>query len=235
MVRKLMNRFTEEMVVHCGNNLLSIYLTGSFVRGEQTADSDVDVICFFHSLSIENLSIVGKVINGINDSDSKFELNLKCLTLNEYMNLGFNRYISPLLYYEGQLIYGLELLVQPSNQALLSFSKRLLADSVMNLRNHLSYIEPAGLLTDGRLRHWVIKPLCVALRVERLLATSQFPFSYHELLSSDITVQEQIVVAWLMIPDNLRYDVLNDVMGVRKTLLEASASLMDRLHTIEIL
>ncbi|GIN72666.1 hypothetical protein J14TS2_31410 [Bacillus sp. J14TS2] len=111
----LIHQFSKEMQTEFGQNLKSIILCGSYVRGDNTEDSDMDIYCYFDHLTATDLFTVGEVVKKMPVLYKNFELNTQCMTIEEFKNQGFARaFVAPIKYFESRVIYGEELGTKPS-------------------------------------------------------------------------------------------------------------------------
>ena len=64
-------------------NIISIFLTGSYARGDANASSDLDVWCVFEYIDSKVLYDVGMSAQALPVSYNKLEVNSQCFSLEE--------------------------------------------------------------------------------------------------------------------------------------------------------
>jgi len=204
----LIHQFSEEMQTVFGKNLKSIVLSGSYVRGDNNTDSDMDVYCFFERLTADDLFLVGNIVKKMPVLYRSFELNTQCMTVEELQHQGFGRaFVSPIKYFESRVIYGEDLGTKPSRKDFIEFFQNVISDTVMSIRHYMTPLETVERLSDGRLKRWVLKPLCVALRAERYIFTGIYPRNHTELLEQSSGLPQAKAVQWSIDKFKLNRDV----------------------------
>lgn len=99
--------FVTNVVKTQGDNLLSVFLTGSYARGDATPESDMDVWCVFSFVDFEVLSQVGECVKPFREAKPSIEINPQCFSLSETFNPHFDGWIeSPVKVLDAVLIYG---------------------------------------------------------------------------------------------------------------------------------
>jgi predicted nucleotidyltransferase len=227
---KLIPELIKQIIHGFGSNIHSIYLTGSYARGDETNQSDIDVYCFFASLSAQDLAKVGHIVKGISAMYGVAELNLQCLTVDEYSQYGFQYFVSPLFYFEGKLVYGALLVQEPQLGELVQFAERILADAMMSARHYMTVRESKEKLADGRLKRWVLKSICIALRIENYLGHRFFPLSYTELMDHVQSPEDKQVVSWTLDPAILKQDLYSDSDHVLSAISSSAQGLLARIR-----
>lgn len=230
MLKQLISDLIEQLQVRFKPNLQSIILTGSYSRGDQTNESDIDIFCFFNSLTTRELEDIGHIEKSISASYGVKELDLQCLTVNEYKQYGFQYFVSPLLYFEGQLLYGESIVREPHTGELIEFAERVLTDAIMSLRHYITVREPNEKLADGRLKRWVLKPICIAHRIGRYLDCRYYPLNYKDLLNSIESLSDKRIVSWLLESATLKQDLYNDTSSVLSEISKSTQELLIKIR-----
>ncbi|MFD1675242.1 nucleotidyltransferase domain-containing protein [Alicyclobacillus fodiniaquatilis] len=236
MVREaeaFIEQFVHEMKETFEQNLKSITLCGSYVRGDNTEDSDMDVYCLFECLTAEDLFAVGGIIQKLPSLYAKFELNTQCLTVDEYLHQGFARaFVSPISYFESRVIYGEDFRIRPSREDFISFFESVISETIMSIRHYMTSLESMESLMDGRLKRWVLKPLCVALRAERYIMTGNYPRNYTELLGQSAGLSQTKAIEWILDKTQLHRDIAESPQNVLATLLNISTEVSRRVADV---
>jgi len=94
----------------------------------------------------------------------------------------------------------------------------------MSLRHYITVKEPKEKLADGRLKRWVLKPICIAQRIEKYLDSRYYPLNNKDLLNSVESLRDKQIVSWMLDSARLRHDLNNDSGNV---LTEISRSTQD--------
>ncbi|MCL2407709.1 MAG: nucleotidyltransferase domain-containing protein [Defluviitaleaceae bacterium] len=167
-------------------NAISIFVTGSFARGEATEASDLDIWCIFDVVSTETLNRVGLASRNLPISYNDLEINAQCLSLSEFNSSHFSKFLAyPIIFAEGVLIHGNDIAAR--NVQCYEIKKtcnELLAEILMSIRHYIAVNEPAEKLTYAKIKAWVLKPLMFALRLERYSKAGHYPLTTTELFNS---------------------------------------------------
>lgn len=182
----LLNAFIGQICDVEQSNIISIFVTGSFARGEATEASDLDVWCIFDEVSTETLNHVGLVSRNLPISYNRLEISAQCLTLNEFNSSHFSKFLAyPIIYAEGVLLHGKDIAARSVQDCEIEKTyNEFLAEILLSIRHYIATNEPAEKLTFAKIKTWVLKPLMFALRLERYLATKHYPLTITELLNA---------------------------------------------------
>jgi len=182
----LLNAFFVQLCEVEQDNIASIFVTGSFARGETTEGSDLDVWCIFDEVSTETLNRVGLASRNLPISYNDLEINAQCLTLDEFNSNHFSKFLAyPIIYAEGVLLHGKDIAARTVQECEIEKTcNEFLADILLSIRHYIAVNEPAEKLTYAKIKTWVLKPLMFALRLERYSTTGHYPLTITELLNA---------------------------------------------------
>ena len=168
------------------NNLISIFLTGSFARGEATENSDLDVWCIFNELDTSIMTKIGDISRNLPINYDKMEINSQCMTIKEFNSGFFSKFLAyPIIYFEGVLLFGNDIAKKDVQDVdVENIYKGFLAEILLSIRHYISVNEPVEKLTHHKIKTWVLKPLMFALRLERYLNKKEYPLKINDLLSA---------------------------------------------------
>lgn len=208
---KILEEFISQLVHKIGNNLLLVYLTGSYARGDATDKSDLDVFCIFEHINQHVLETVGYCTRNTSVTYDILEINTQSMSLCEYKNKYFETWSeNAVTELEGVRLHGEELLhIDNIKEALAISYKKSLADIIMGVRHYICVDEPKEKLTHNKITTYILKPLMFALRQERFCATSIYPLSNNELLNS-YTDENKLLVEYYLNKDKFDYDILQN-------------------------
>ncbi|MFA6731046.1 MAG: nucleotidyltransferase domain-containing protein [Eubacteriales bacterium] len=150
----LLNVFVKQITETEKDNIISIFLTGSFARGEATETSDLDIWCIFKELSAEALSKIGLAVQNLPIRYDQLEINSQCLTLNEFQSDSFSRFLSyPIIYFESVLLWGDDLAIRAvQDEQAERICKEFLAEILLSIRHYIAVNEPAEKLTFYKIK-----------------------------------------------------------------------------------
>jgi len=182
----ILSAFVKQISEAEKDNLVSIFLTGSFARGEATESSDLDIWCIFKELNTEILSKAGNISRNLPISYNQLEVNSQCLTINEFQSGHFAKFLAyPIIYFEAILLFGTDVADKAvQDEEADSICKEILAEILLSIRHYIAVNEPAEKLTFQKIKTRVLNPLMFALRLERYLHTKQYPLTHMDLLNA---------------------------------------------------
>lgn len=213
-----------------GRTSSQLYFAVAIVRGDNTEESDMDVYCLFERLTPEDLFSVGDIVQRMPSPYAKFELNTQCMTVDEYVHQGFGRaFVSPIQYFESRVIYGDDFGTQPSREDFIWFFENVISETIMSIRHYMTPIETVERLMDGRLKRWVLKPLCVALRAERYIVTGTYPRNYTQLLEQAAGLQQAQAIEWILDKAKFHRDIAEAPRNVLAMLLNIATTVSKRV------
>src|SRR5690606_18814847 len=107
--------------------------------------------------------------------------------------------------------------------------ENIISEVIMSIRHYITAQEPVNKLVDGRLRRWVLKPLCVALRIERFLSVDKYPMNFKELLELSSGLPQAKAAAWIMNKEEFHEQVAAAPSAVLIELLEIATGVSKRI------
>ncbi|KKO51596.1 nucleotidyltransferase family protein [Paenibacillus sp. DMB20] len=226
----LISQFVKQMTETFGDNIKSIVLCGSYVRGDNTEDSDMDIYCLFENLTSWELITTGEIVGKLPSLYNKFELNLQCMTVDEYTRQGFGRaFVTPIKYFESKVMYGEDFGTKPSKGEFIPLFENIISEVIMSIRHYITAQEPVENLVDGRLKRWVLKPLCVALRIERYIIIQNYPRNFKELLNLSLGLPQTKAVEWVLDKEKFNQDITLAPTDVLIALLDIATGISKRV------
>ena len=182
---KNLGEFVAMLKEKQGGNLLSVYLAGSYARGDGGANSDLDVFCIFGEINAGVLSDVGFCARNNSVSYESVEINSQCMSLSEFKSDEFNAWSErSVRALDSVLLYGGDLCGVPNKGDIEATYKKYIAEIIMSIRHYISVDEPKEKLTHGKIKTYILKPLMFALRLEIYCKKDIFPLSENELLKA---------------------------------------------------
>ena len=180
---ELLNIFVNKIQENERDNIISIFLTGGFARGEAIEGSDLDVWCIFNTINNETLSKIGLIIQNLPIKYNDLEINSQCLTIEEFNSGYFSKFLAyPIIHFEGILLFGNDIAITPvKNEMVIKIYKEFFAEVLMSIRHYISVSEPTEKLSHKKIKTWVLKPLMFALRLERYTNTNYYPLTCNDL------------------------------------------------------
>lgn len=206
----VLTTFVDKLVNTEQDNLISIFLTGSFARGEANENSDMDIWCIYKKIGPQTLTNAGTIVRDSPIRYDEFEINVQCLTLDELNSRHFSKFISyPIMYLESVLLWGDDVLQKNlENEEVKKTYNELLAEILLSIRHYIAVNEPAEKLTYQKITTWVLNPLMFALRLERYLHTNTYPLTKLDLANAYHTVPKS--VQYSMNQEQWNNDIINN-------------------------
>lgn len=182
---KILGEFIDMLKEKQGENLLSVYLAGSYARGDGMKNSDLDVFCIFGEINADVLSDVGFCARNNSVSYESVEINSQCMSIAEFNSGEFNAWSErSVRALDSVLLYGEDLCGVPDKNEIEAIYKKYTAENIMSIRHYISVDEPKEKLTHGKIKAYILKPLMFALRLEIYCKKGIFPLSGKELLEA---------------------------------------------------
>lgn len=182
---KILGEFVDMLKEKQGGNLLSVYLAGSYARGDGKTDSDLDVFCIFGEITVGVLADAGFCARNNSVSYESVEINSQCMSIAEFESNEFNAWSErSVRALDSVLLYGEDLCGVPDKGEIEAAYKKYVAEIVMSIRHYISVDEPKEKLTHSKIKAYILKPLMFALRLEIYCQKGIFPLSERELLEA---------------------------------------------------
>jgi len=225
--KKALQELIAEVISKNTDNVVSIYLTGSYARGDASDSSDLDVFFIFSNLDSQVLYSVGMAARETSIAYEQLEINPQCMTLNEFKNLIFENWSeTSVVALDSVLLYGKDISSSDiSTEEIEVIYKKYLVEVLMSIRHYMSVDKPIEKLTHQRIKTYVLKPLMFALRLERYCKTSSYPLSIMDLLNS-YKDEYKILVEYFMNKERFDKDIQLDHKKVFETLHTLISSLI---------
>ncbi len=169
-----------------GNNLESMFLTGSYARGDAKDNSDLDIWIIVKNIDFDLLNNVGLTLKEISTLNNNVSINPQCLTVDEIQTQFFESWVeSPVKILDGVLLHGRDIFKnEVSIDELELIYKKYLTDILMGIRHYITIDKPKEKLTYKRLETYIFKPLLFPLRIERFCKIGHYPISKIDLYNS---------------------------------------------------
>jgi len=211
----ILNDFILSLVQKQSLNLKSVFITGSFARGDATDTSDVDLWCIFNQVDFNVLSDVGWCVQNITEQQPSLEINPQCLSVNEFESDYFANWTEKAVkVLDSVLLYGDDLIGNSVSVAEVEpIYKKYLADVLLSIRHYLSVDEPVEKLTCQKIKRYILKPLMFSLRLERWCTCGNYPRSITDLKNAYGDPVGEVII-YFMQPEVLERDLLQDHRAV---------------------
>jgi len=177
MIPEAAQKFADACVAELGARVIAILLEGSFARGDDRDDSDIDLFVLVDTVDNHLLQQVGAIVSGI---QTQHELNPAVVSITELQT-------HPELFeylrvkHDGITLQGALPEIDTSTETELDIAKRTAQTVLMSSRHYLAVAEPAERFSGGKLRQWNLKPLGFALRLYHLAQTGEYIRSVRDL------------------------------------------------------
>lgn len=195
----VLKEFIDNLKDKLSDELVMVYLTGSYARGDATDSSDLDVFCICRNMNQHILETVGICANSTSIPYNVLEINTQSMSVKEYKNKFFENWSEvAVTELNSVLLYGEEI-IKPNNikETIENTYKKSLADVIMSIRHYICVNEPIEKLTHDKIKMWILKPLMFALRQERFCTTGIYPLTNQELLESYCDENRMLVEYYL--------------------------------------
>jgi len=199
-------------------NLKSVFLTGSYARGDASDASDLDVWCIFGEINVDVLSDVGRSARQLPIAYDQLEVNAQCLSVKELKSKQFYSWAeNPIKALEGVLLYGQDFFEDVSIVEVELLYKKYLTDILMSIRHYISVDEPVEKLSVAKLKMYILKPLMFPLRLERYCSCGFYPLTVNDLfLSYDNGLSK--VIGFFIDPERLEAEIRSNHRGLLREL-----------------
>lgn len=160
-----------------GERLVAVLLEGSFAKGDNREDSDIDLFVLLSRVDRPALAHIGSIVAGI---ETRNELNPAVVSVAELE-------AHPVLFeylrvkHDGIVLHGTLPEIESVAESELDIAKRIARDVLMSSRHYLAVSEPETHFAGGKLYTWNLKPLGFALRFYHFSQTGEYIRSVREL------------------------------------------------------
>jgi hypothetical protein len=205
------------------DSIQAVVVFGSYARGEEKEDSDLDTYLIFDHLKPSILLEVGEACRGFFPLYNKEVSYPLCLTKSDfyskYMNNGST---DPIKYFESIVTYGKLPMKAPNKEKVSEFYNKILVEAMFDLRYGFlkNNISPKCLIQ-------VVKLLVIALKLERYLTTNHYPKTVLELRHCLKDKDVEIIPIWFqnkdLFQENMvrsKENVINRIFSIVYKLLE---------------
>lgn len=206
---KVLREFLSLLKKELGMELVMVYLTGSYARGDATDNSDLDIFCIFNEVNQHVLEKVGYCARNTSIAYEVLEINTQSMSVDEYRSKYFEAWSEcAVTELNSVLLYGEELYhIDNFKDTLVISYKKSLADIIMGIRHYICVDEPQEKLTHRKITTYILKPLMFALRQERYCKTDIYPLTNVDLLNS-YTDENRILVDYFLNKDKFEDDIM---------------------------
>lgn len=226
--KKVLEEFISGLQDKLGEDLVMVYLTGSYARGDATDKSDLDVFCIFKDINQQVLETVGVCARNTSVPYDILEINTQSMSVEEYKSKGFEHWAEcAVTELNSVLLYGETLLSPRDIKKELEYSYRsCLADVIMGIRHYLCVDEPKEKLTHQKITTYILKPMMFALRQERFCKTGTYPLSTKELLVS-YQDENRVLMEYFLDKDKFERDIAKNHKEVLLTMHDLVKKLIE--------
>ncbi len=209
------------------NNLVSIFITGSYARGDATDLSDLDIWMIFDRVDYDVLYDIGKVVRKTSTAYNNLSINPQCFSLEEIYKLNFENWLEePVKVLDAVWLYGQELFNgEISIKSLELIYKKYLTDILMGIRHYITVDKSKDKLTYNRLNTYILKPMLFPMRMERYCSLGNYPTSNIDLLES-YTGDIKEIVEYSLNEEKLNRDIETDHRAVLKKMHDAIMNIL---------
>lgn len=205
---KVLKEFVAQLQDKLGQQLVMVYLTGSYALGDATDHSDIDIFCIFDIIDPNVLTTVGFCARNTSIPYEVLEINVQSMSVEEYKSKYFKNWseyaVSEL---NSVILHGNELVsIHNIKEDLNKVYKKSLADVIMSIRHYICVDKPKEKLTHDRINTYVLKPLMFALRLERFCKTGIYPLTINDLLAS-YSDSNKILIEYYINKDKFERDI----------------------------
>jgi hypothetical protein len=210
-IEHILNNFISSLTQTQSLNLKSVFLTGSYARGDATDASDIDLWCIFHQVDLNVLDDVGWCVQNIIEQQPSLEINPQCFSVKEFESVYFADWTEKVVkVLDSVLLYGDDLIGNNVSTADIELIyKKYLANVLLSIRHYLSVDEPVQKLTCQKIQRYILKPLMFPLRLERWCTCGSYPLSITDLKNAYSDPVSEII-HFYMHPEVLERDLLRN-------------------------
>ena len=169
--------FVTQCKERFSDRIRAIIMVGSFARGDQRPQSDIDLIVLVDAIDKRLLQEVSEVVtsvameNKINPALVAESELLQAPDIFDWLQIK----------HDGVLLLGQLPEVPPCRLSELDLAKQIAQDVLMSSRHYIAVAEPAENFAGGKLWFWNLKPLAFALRFYEYHLSGRYIRSLEEL------------------------------------------------------
>jgi predicted nucleotidyltransferase len=226
----VLERFVDSITKSQLKNIVSIFITGSFARGDANKGSDIDAWCIFNEIDSSVLHNVGDIVQDLPFRYEDLEVNTQCLTINEFRRGSFSSFLAiPIIKNEGILLYGEDLCNEEVSKHIIRETYEIiLSEVLLSIRHYISVRESRDKLTHKKIKTYILKPFTFALRLERLHETGVYPLSNMQLLHASVDCGCDILMKWFIYKDEFNKSISENHNELLITLNDKIQGLLNR-------
>ena len=177
MIPEAAQKFADSCAAECGASFIAVLLEGSFARGDNREDSDIDLFVLLDKVDSSVLDQIGSIVARI---ETRNELNPAVVSLAELESYPeLFEYLR--VKHDGVLLQGALPEIKSPEESELDIAKRIARDVLMSSRHYLAVSEPGVNFARGKLHNRNLKPLGFALRFFHLAQTGEYIRSVRDL------------------------------------------------------
>jgi predicted nucleotidyltransferase len=181
--RLIIQEYVNALVKELKDEIISIYIEGSYAKGDAKDTSDFDIFIIIDNLTICKLKILGKHTKTISEKYNGVKVNPQCIGLQEFEQAEFENWsMKSIIALNSVLLYGQDMSAQVTDKKYLTeYYRKNMVELLMGIRHYISLDKPSERITYSNVYAFILKPLLYNMRVERYCKTGKYPQSYKDL------------------------------------------------------
>jgi predicted nucleotidyltransferase len=180
----IINAYVQAIINMFKDDIISIYIEGSYAKGDAREDSDFDIFIIFNRISLDKLNVVGIITSEISKKFGNAKINPQCMDIEEF-NLDFfeNWSMKSIIALNSVLLYGDDLSNKNLNiNDFKIYYKKSLVEILMGIRHYININKPAEKIAYQNVKTFILKPLLYIMRIERFCNIGTYPLTNQDLL-----------------------------------------------------
>lgn len=225
--KSIIDEYVRVLVEKFGRDIISIYIEGSYAKGEANDDSDFDIFIIINNINLNKLNGVGLITSEISQKYGNAKINPQCMGLEEFDSELFDNWsMKSIIALNSVLLYGKDL----SNKNVTAkdlemYYKKSLVEILMGIRHYININKPAEKLSYKNFKAFILKPLSYIMRVERFCNIGKYPLTNKELMES-CENKYRIIVEYFINEQKFIDDITKD----KNAVLFSIHSLVEKLR-----